>query len=104
MFKRKGGVKGFLNNVKKKLHFSYTEASLSSGFDEAFKDSKDFFARKESCKNDEIVLPPITEGFIKYSSGGKGLMNKTPKIVIVVIVKGCPSLMLAMSMMSWGRW
>ena len=30
MFKRKGGegVKGFLNNVKKKLHFSYMEASL----------------------------------------------------------------------------
>ena len=29
MFKRKGGgVKGFLNNVKKKLHFSCTEASL----------------------------------------------------------------------------
>ena len=30
MFKRKGGggAKGFLNNVKKKLHFSCTEASL----------------------------------------------------------------------------
>ena len=29
MFKRKGGgVKGLLNNVKKKLHFSYTMASL----------------------------------------------------------------------------
>ena len=30
MFKRKGGgVKGLLNNVKKKLHFSYTMASLT---------------------------------------------------------------------------
>ena len=30
MFKQKGGgVKGLLNNVKKKLHFSYTMASLS---------------------------------------------------------------------------
>ena len=43
-----------------------------------------------------MILPPITEGFIKYFSGEKGLMNKTPKII--VIVKGCPSLMLAMSM------
>ena len=31
MFKRKGeGGKGFLNNFKKKLHFSYPEASLSA--------------------------------------------------------------------------
>ena len=28
MFKRKGGVKGFLNNVKKKLNFSLGMASL----------------------------------------------------------------------------
>ena len=29
MFKRKGGgIKGLLNNVKKKLHFSYVSASL----------------------------------------------------------------------------
>ena len=31
MFKRKGGgVKGLLNNVKKKLHFSYVSASLKA--------------------------------------------------------------------------
>ena len=28
MFKRKGGVKGLLNNVKKKLHFFERSASL----------------------------------------------------------------------------
>ena len=33
MFKRKGGgIKGLLNNVKKKLHFSLVSASLTVSF------------------------------------------------------------------------
>ena len=56
-----------------------------SRFNEAFKDSKDFFAGKGSCKNDDIILPPITEGFIKYSSGRKGLMNKIELLLLSLL-------------------